>query len=308
MTPGSGDIPWFSASVCRRRRTDRIFAYHEEDLRIGAGATLSRTVVLKPAGIGVAPSLWRDREPRIEARGKRVPDAARSRVTHAIPTGASACSIRSGRAGGVADVAGERLVNSVSDLRLRRQREPFLIDGTNFTCPCLAKRGRSRGSTSFRSPGSFGRCVGRIREHQGTVFNVVTRQGRDRFRTDASSYGQSGLTSQPVDPVPGSQSKTRNERANVQRFDPIPADRRARPSLVFRRLSASATTTASPARNRRFPRKYEQDKFSASSMEGDAGACSWCQSFTRRVLGKSGVPDHVTPFDATQRRTLPCRR
>src|SRR4029453_17735456 len=49
---------------------------------------------------------------------------------------------------------------------------------------------------------------------QGSVFNVVTKQGGNRFQYDASYYGQAaGLTSQPIlRPVAGRPSPSGYER------------------------------------------------------------------------------------------------
>src|SRR6266478_4878456 len=97
----------------------------------------------------------------------------------------------------------------------------FLIDGTNFTCPCA---GVSRAEPSVDVIQEIQvQSVGVSAEFgniQGTVFNVLTRQGGDRFQYDASYFGQpSGLTSQPVLlPVAGRQSPSGYERARFRDF------------------------------------------------------------------------------------------
>lgn len=67
----------------------------------------------------------------------------------------------------------------------------FLIDGTNFTCPCA---GVSRAEPSVDVIQEVQvQSVGVSAEYgniQGTVFNVLTKQGGDRFQYDASYYGQ----------------------------------------------------------------------------------------------------------------------
>src|SRR5436309_2156560 len=76
----------------------------------------------------------------------------------------------------------------------------FLIDGTNFTCPCNGIA-RAEPGIDFIQEVQV-QSLGASAEYgnvQGAVINVVTRQGSERFLHDASSYGQtSGLTSQPV--------------------------------------------------------------------------------------------------------------
>ena len=97
-------------------------------------------------------------------------------------------------------------VNTVSAFGSGVNENLFLIDGTNFTCPC---QGVSRAEPSVDVIQEVQiQSVGASAEYgniQGAVFNVVTRQGGNRFSYDASYYGQtSGLTSQPILlPVPG---------------------------------------------------------------------------------------------------------
>src|SRR5262249_33305331 len=76
----------------------------------------------------------------------------------------------------------------------------FLIDGTNFTCPCNGVA-RSEPGIDFIQEIQI-QSIGASAEFgsvQGAVINVLTRQGGERFLGDTSYYGQtSGLTSQPV--------------------------------------------------------------------------------------------------------------
>ena len=90
--------------------------------------------------------------------------------------------------------------NTVSAFGSGGNENLFLIDGTNFTCPCA---GVSRAEPSVDVIQEVQvQSVGVSAEYgniQGAVFNVVTKQGGDRFSYDASYYGQpSSLTSQPV--------------------------------------------------------------------------------------------------------------
>jgi hypothetical protein len=76
----------------------------------------------------------------------------------------------------------------------------FLIDGTNFTCPCNGVA-RAEPGVDFIQEVQV-QSVGASAEFgnvQGAVINVVTRQGSERFLSDASYYTQPGkMTSQPV--------------------------------------------------------------------------------------------------------------
>src|SRR5207244_12250898 len=75
----------------------------------------------------------------------------------------------------------------------------FLIDGTNFTCPCNGVA-RAEPGIDFIQEVQV-QSVGASAEYgnvQGAVINVVTRQGSARFLYDASYFGQTaGLTSRP---------------------------------------------------------------------------------------------------------------
>ena len=79
----------------------------------------------------------------------------------------------------------------------------FLIDGTNFTCPCNGVA-RAEPGVDFIQEVQV-QSVGASAEFgnvQGAVINVVTKQGGERFLYDAAYYGQiDGLTSQPVELV-----------------------------------------------------------------------------------------------------------
>ena len=110
--------------------------FHEEDVTIGAGAMLSRTVVLKLAGI--AESLVVEGSgSRVDVRGSGIEPRFGPEYLRAIPTrrfsmfdairaapGVSATSPPSGT------------VNTVSAFGSGGNENLFLIDGTNFTCPC----------------------------------------------------------------------------------------------------------------------------------------------------------------------------
>src|SRR4030095_16667175 len=89
---------------------------------------------------------------------------------------------------------------SVSAFGSSVNENQFLIDGTNFTCPCSGVA-RSEPGIDFIQEVQI-HSVGASAEFgnlQGAVINVITRQGGERYLYDASYYGQTaGLTSQPV--------------------------------------------------------------------------------------------------------------
>ena len=163
-------------------------AYHEEDIRIGPGATIERTAVLNLADIEES-VVVEGAGSRIEARGsgfetrfgpedlKSIPDAALQHVR-----------LHQGRSRRVADVAGQRARPTVCPRLVPGTNEnTFLIDGTNFTCPCSGEA-RSEPGVDFIQEVQV-QSVGASAEFgnmQGAVVNVITRQGGDRFLYDAS--------------------------------------------------------------------------------------------------------------------------
>ena len=115
--------------------------YHEEDVRIGAGATLERTIVLPLAGIAESLTV-EGAGSRIEARGSGVETRFVRDDIRSIPTGrfsmfdfiraAPGVSPTSPASGTTSSVS----ATSVSALGSGVNENQFLIDGTNFTCPC----------------------------------------------------------------------------------------------------------------------------------------------------------------------------
>ena len=143
----------------------------------------------------------------------------------------------------------------------------FSIDGTNFTCPC-AGVSRAEPSVDIIQEVQV-QSVGVSAEYgniQGTVFNVVTRQGSNRFLYDASYYGQTDfLTAQPVLlPVPRTQSHSGYNRVRYRDLTtdlggPIRRDR----VWFFGGYQHLRDYDGQPGTDPTFPRKYEQDKIFA---------------------------------------------
>ena len=155
--------------------------------------------------------------------------------------------------------------NSISAFGSGTNENAFLIDGTNFTCPCSGEA-RSEPGVDFIQEMQV-QSVGASAEFgnaQGAVINVITRQGGDRFLFDASYYGRRGVhepTCAAAQSGPGA-AQSGYERVEIPRLHD--EYRRARAFAIgcgsLPDTSTSATTTASPAPNPAFPRTYEQDK------------------------------------------------
>ena len=179
-------------------------------------------------------------------------------------------------------------------VRLRRQREPVSHRRHELHLPVQRRRSRRAGvdfiqEIQIQSVGASAE-FGNI---QGAVFNVVTRQGSNRFLFDASYYGQpSGLTSQPVAlPVPG--AGTADERIRARAGTVISRPTSAAPSFATDcgsspAISICATTTASPAPIRGFPRTYEQNKVFAKLTWRLAPGLAAGSEHSRRALGQPG--------------------
>jgi len=190
--------------------------YHEEDIRIGAGATIERTAVLRLAGIAESVTV-QGAGSRIEARGSGFETRFGPEELRAIPTGrfsmfdfiraAPGVSPTSPASGTTSSVS----ATSVSAFGSGVNENQFLIDGTNFTCPCSGVA-RSEPGVDFIQEVQV-QSVGASAEFgnlQGAVINVITRQGSEKLQYDASYYAQTaGLTSQPVVlPVPAGSQPT----------------------------------------------------------------------------------------------------
>jgi hypothetical protein len=183
----------------------------------------------------------------------------------------------------------------------------FLIDGTNFTCPCSGEA-RSEPGVDFIEEVQV-QSVGASAEFgnmQGAVINVVTRQGSNRFLYDASYYGQTAaLTSQPVAltfAAPG-QPKSRYERLRYRDVTtnlggPVAHDR----LWFFAGYQHLRDYDSQPGTDPAFPRTYEQDKIFAKLTWRLAPGLQLLQSFHDEFWVNPELPTFVKPFEATQRR------
>ena len=165
--------------------------YHEEDIRIGAGATLERTVVLKLAGVAES-IVVEGAGSRIEARSSGFETRFGSEDLKTIPTRRYSMFDLIRAAPGVSPTSpSSGTVNTVSAFGSGVNENLFLIDGTNFTCPCS---GVSRAEPSVDVIQEVQvQTVGASAEFgniQGAVFNVVTRQGGNRFCTTRRTTGR----------------------------------------------------------------------------------------------------------------------
>ena len=282
-------------------------AYHEEHIRLGVGATIERTAVLSIAGIEQS-LVVEGAGSRIEARGSGFETRFGLEDLKAIPTRRFSMFDFVRAAPGVSPTSpGSGSTNSVSVFGSGTNENTFLIDGTNFTCPCSGEA-RSEPGVDFIQEVQV-QSVGASAEFgnmQGGVINVVTRQGGDRFVYDASYYGQSAaLTSQPVElgyAGPG-QRKSRYERARYRDVTTNLGGPVVRNRLwFFAGYQYLRDYDSQPGTDPALPRTYEQDKIFAKLTWRLAPGLQLLQSFHDEFWVNPELPTFVKPFEATQRR------
>ena len=279
---------------------------HEEGIQIGAGATISRTVILKVAGVADS-IIVEGAGSRMEARGTGIATRIGPEYLRTIP------SRRYSMFDGIRSVPGvsptsptSGTVNTVAAFGSGGNENLFLIDGTNFTCPCSGVA-RAEPSTDVIQEIQI-QSVGVSVEYGnigGSVFNVVTRQGGDRFQYDASYYGQAaGLTSQPtLLPVSGTRARTGYERDRYRDFTtdvggPVVRDR----VWFFTGYQYLRDYDSQPGTDPTLPRKYEQNKVFGKLTWKLGRNTQLVQSFHDERWISPQTPTRVTPFAATQRQ------
>jgi hypothetical protein len=280
--------------------------YREDDVRIGAGATLERTVVLRLAGVAESITVEGSGS-RIEARSSGVEARFGPEYLRSIPTRRFSMFDAIRAAPGVSPTSpSSGTVNTVSAFGSGGNENLFLIDGTNFTCPCA---GVSRAEPSVDVIQEIQvQSVGVSAEFgniQGTVFNVLTRQGGDRFQYDASYFAQTaGLTSQPVLlPVAGRQSPSGYERARFRDFTtnlggPVVHSR----LWFFGGYQYLRDYDSQPGTDPVLPRTYEQNKVFGKLTWKLTPSMQLMQSLNDEFWVNPQTPTLVTPFAATQRQ------
>ena len=280
--------------------------YHEEEIHIGAGATIERTAVLKLAGVAES-IVVEGSGSRIEARGSGFETRFDAEEIRAIPVRRFSMFDFIRAAPGVSPTSPTSgTVNSMSVFGSGTNENAFLIDGTNFTCPCSGEARAEPGADIIQEVQV--QSVGASAEYgniQGAVFNVVTRQGSNRFLYDASYYGQtSRLTSQPVlRPVPaGGQPVSGYERNRYRDFTtnfggPLYRDR----LWFFAGYQYLRDYDSQPGTDPKFPRTYEQDKIFAKLTWQLKPSLQLLQSFHDEFWVNPTPPTFVSPFETTLR-------
>jgi TonB dependent receptor len=280
--------------------------YHEQDILIGGGATLERIIVLKLAGIADSIVVQAPGS-RIDARSSGFETRFGSEYLREIPARRYSMFDLIRAAPGISPTSpSSGTMNVVSALGSGGNENLFLIDGTNFTCPCA---GVSRAEPSIDVIQEVQvQTVGASAEFgniQGAVFNVITRQGSDRFQSDASYYGQtSSLTSQPVLlPLPGTQSLSGYERIRYRDFTADLGGPAVRNRVwFFAGYQYLRDYDSQPGSDPAFPRSYEQNKAFGKLTWQIKPGLQVVHSVNMEAWVNPQIPTFVTPFAATVRR------
>jgi hypothetical protein len=283
--------------------------YHEEDIAIGAGATIERTAVLNMSG--VAESVVVEGS-RLDARGSGFGSRFGPGDLTALPTRRSSMFDFIGAAPGISATSpGSAASALVSAFGSGVNENAFLIDGTNFTSPTNGVARAEPGIDFIQEV--YVQSVGASAEFgnvQGAVVNVLTRQGSNRFLYDASYYAQpAGLTSQPVTlPVPAGRPASGYERkryrdATTNLGGPVVRDL----LWFFAGYQYLRDYDSQPGADPDFPRTYEQDKVFAKLTWRLGPSWQLVQSVHDEHWVNAEVPSSVKAFDATltQRASVP---
>src|ERR1041384_750979 len=283
----------------------------EQDITIGAGATIERTVVLKLAGVAESVGVQGSGS-RIEARNPGFGAALGPEDLAAIPTRRSSMFDLIRAAPGISPTSQGSGSSLVSSFGSGANENTFLIDGTNFTSP-VNGIARAEPGVDFIQEVHV-QSVGASAEFgnaQGAVVDVITRQGSNQLLYDASYYGQpAALTSQPVHLLlAGAGQRTSGyDRIRYRDFTtnlggPVARDR----LWFFAGYQYLRDYDRQPGADPAFPRIYEQNKIFAKLTWRLAPAWQLVQSVHAERWVNPEIPTFVKPFAATlsQRASVP---
>ena len=282
-------------------------AYHEPEIRLTVGATLERTVVLHIAGVQESVVVGGFGS-QIEARNSGFETRVRAEDLRAIPTRRFSMFDFVRVAPGVSATSpGSASTNSVSVFGSSTNENAFLIDGTNFTCPCSGEA-RSEPGVDFIQEVHV-QSVGASAEFgnvQGAVIDVVTRQGGERYAYDASYYGQpSAFTGQPIRLTYQGPAASESGYERVQYRDfttdsggPLIRDR----LWFFTGYQYLRDYDSQPGTDPSFPRTYKQDKVFAKLTWRLRPGLQLLQNFHGESWVNPELASFVKPFATTQRR------
>jgi len=279
--------------------------YQRSGIHIGAGETVELTAVLQVAGI--VESVTVQANPDMNPRTSGMESRFGRDFIRLVPTRRYSMFSLINNTPGVSPTSpASGAINTVSVFGSAVNENTFLIDGTNFTCPC---QGVSRAEPimdviqelhvqSMGASVEFGNL-------QGGVFNVVTKQGGARFAGEASYYAQtSGLTAQPIVlPVrAGTQPASGYERVRYRDLTtsvggPVKRDR----LWFFGAYQYLRDYDSQPGADPAFPRSYEQNKVFGKLNWRLTPSLQMMQSFHQEKWVNPTPATLSAPFETTQR-------
>jgi outer membrane receptor protein involved in Fe transport len=277
----------------------------EEGIVVGAGATLSRSIVLTPAG--VAESVVVDGgASRIDARDPGFGTRFGPEDLRSLPARRSSMFDALRNVPGMSPTSpSSGTTTTISAFGSSTNENQFLIDGTNTTCPCNGVA-RSEPGVDFIQEIQV-QSVGASAEFgnvQGAVVNVITRQGSDRFAYDASYYAQSRrMTSQPVRlKFDGGRRESGYTRARYRDFTSNVGGPAVRNRLwFFTGYQYLRDYDSQPGTDGAMPRQYEQDKIFAKLTWSLGPAWRLEQSFHEELWVNPDQPRIDRPIETTTR-------
>jgi len=283
----------------------RFATLHEEEIRIGAGATIERTAVLNVAGMAES-LVVQGAGSRIDARSPGFGTRFGTDDVGTIPTRRASMFDWIRAAPGISATSPSGgTVTTVSAFGSGTNENQFLIDGTNFTCPCNGIA-RSEPGVDFIQEVQV-QSVGASAEFgnvQGAVINVITRQGGERLLSDSSYYGQpAGLTSQPTHLSQGVGKPETGYVRNLYRdFTTNLGGPAIRDRLwFFSGYQYLRDYDSQPGTDPGQPRTYEQNKFFAKLNWQLAPGWQLMQSLHYERWVNPEQPTVAKPFDVTLR-------
>jgi hypothetical protein len=281
------------------------FSPYADSFEVGAGEVIEKAIVLKPAGLEEAVTV--EGNPDNYARTSGIETRFGSEYIRTVPTRRYSMFSLINNTPGVSPTSpSSGSVNTISVFGSAVNENAFLIDGTNFTCPC---QGVSRAEPimdviqelhvqSMGASVEFGNL-------QGAVFNVVTKQGGARLAGEASYYAQpAALTAQPVvlQVSRGTQPTSGYERDRYRDLTaslggPVMRDR----LWFFAAYQYYRDYDSQPGTDPTFPRRYEQNKVFGKLNWRFTPSLQMMQSFHQERWVSPTPATLSAPFETTQR-------
>ena len=279
--------------------------FRDDDIDIGAGATIERTPVLALAALAGS-IVVHGPGSRLDARNPGFATRFGAEDLDAIPMRRFSYQDWVKTAPGISPTSPSGSSVLVSAFGSGVDQNQYLLDGTSITA---TGNGVSRADPGVDFIQELQiQSVGASVEYgnvQGAVVNVITKSGGDRFQYDAAYYWQTdALTSQPVrlEYDRARHLDSGYERAEYRDFTtglggPVVRER----LWFFSGYQHLRDSDSQPATDPDLPREYEQDKFFAKLTWRLAPGWQLGQSIHHEFWSNPETPSATKPRSATQR-------